>query len=110
MQWTNRQLAYALFAAVLWWAGRAKRGGPWGVVAVVALQVVVAAAMVLLARPPALQAAHAAVGTAALAGLVGAVRGSGNVPLPPSACAAVAAPPALSLAAGPCPRPPACAC
>ncbi len=74
IQWTHRLLAYALFAAVLWWAGRAKRGGPWGVVALVALQVVVAAAMVLLARPPALQAAHAAVGTAVWAGLVGAMR------------------------------------
>jgi heme A synthase len=74
IQWTHRLLAYALFAAVLWWAARAKRGGPWGVLALVALQVVVAAAMVLLARPPALQAAHAAVGTAVWAGLVGATR------------------------------------
>ena len=74
IQWTHRLLAYALFVAVLWWAVRAKRGGPWGVVALVALQVVVAAAMVLLARPPALQAAHAAVGTAVWAGLVGAMR------------------------------------
>lgn len=74
IQWTHRLFAYALVAAVLWWAARAKRGGPWGVVALVALQVVVAAAMVLLARPPALQAAHAAVGTAVWAGLVGALR------------------------------------
>jgi heme A synthase len=73
IQWTHRLLAYALFAAALWWAVRAKRGGPWGVVALITLQVLVAAAMVLLARPPALQAAHAAVGTAVWAGLVGAM-------------------------------------
>jgi heme a synthase len=70
LQWTHRVLAYALVALVLWWAVRAKRRGPWGVAALLALQVVVAAAMVLLARPPALQAAHAAVGTAAWAALV----------------------------------------
>ena len=70
LQWTHRVLAYALVALVLWWAVRAKRRGPWGVAALLALQVVVAAAMVLLARPPALQAAHAAVGTAVWAALV----------------------------------------
>jgi len=70
LQWTHRVLAYALVALVLWWALRARRRGPWGVAALLALQVAVAAAMVLLARPPALQAAHAAVGTAVWAALV----------------------------------------
>jgi len=49
---------------------RSRRRGAWWVVALVAVQITVAAAMVLLTLPPALQAAHVALGAAVWAGLV----------------------------------------
>jgi len=73
VHWVHRLLAYTLFGCVLWWAVSTKRRGAWYVVGLVTLQVAVAAAMVLLALPPPLQAAHVAVGTAVWAGLVLAV-------------------------------------
>ena len=73
IHWTHRLLAYALFGYSVWWAVRTRQRGAWGVVALVTLQVAVAAAMVLLALPRPLQAAHVAVGAAVWAGLVLAV-------------------------------------
>jgi len=73
VHWTHRLLAYALAAHVVWWALRAKRRGAWYVVGLVALQVTVAAAMILLGLPRLLQATHVAVGAAVWAGLVLAV-------------------------------------
>jgi heme A synthase len=73
VHWTHRLLAFALFGYSVWWAVRSRRRGAWGVVALVALQITVAVAMVLLALPRALQAAHVAVGAAVWAGLVLAV-------------------------------------
>jgi cytochrome c oxidase assembly protein subunit 15 len=73
IHWTHRLLAYTLFAYVVWWAVRSRRRGAWYVVALVTLQVAVAAAMVLFALPQPLQAAHVAVGAAVWAGLVLAV-------------------------------------
>src|SRR2546422_9823404 len=73
IHWTHRLLAYTLFGYSVWWAVRTKQRGAWGVVALVTLQVAVAAAMVLLALPRPLQAAHVAVGAAVWAGLVLAV-------------------------------------
>jgi len=73
IQWIHRLLAYVLFGSVLWSAlGSRSLGGRGasGVVALVTLQVVVGAATVLLGLPPALQAAHVAVGAAVWAGLV----------------------------------------
>jgi heme a synthase len=70
VHWTHRLLAYTLFGYAVWWATRARRRGVWWVVALVALQGAVAAAMVLLALPRALQAAHVAVGAAVWAALV----------------------------------------
>src|ERR1043166_3491669 len=70
VQWTHRLLAYALAGYVLWWAVRTKRRGAWYVVGLIALQVAVAAAMVLLGLPRPLQAAHVAVGAAVWAALV----------------------------------------
>jgi heme A synthase len=70
----HRLLAYTLAAYVVWWAARSKRRGAWGVVAIVALQVGVGAATVLLGLPAGLQAAHVAVGTAVWAGVVLAAR------------------------------------
>jgi heme A synthase len=73
VHWTHRLLAYGLFGYSLWWAVRTKRRGAWYVVALITLQVAVAAAMVLLGLPPVLQATHVAVGAAVWAGLVLAV-------------------------------------
>ena len=70
VHWTHRLLAFALFGYSLWWAVRSRRRGAWWVVALVALQITVAAAMVLLTLPRVLQAAHVAVGAAVWAGLV----------------------------------------
>jgi heme a synthase len=70
IHWTHRLLAYGLAAYVLVWAWKARARGPRWVLALVAVQVGVAAAMVLLALPRALQAAHVGVGAAVWAGLV----------------------------------------
>ncbi len=73
VQWTHRLLAYTLFASVWWWALRTRTRSAWCVVALVTLQVAVAAAMIFLALPRPLQAAHVAVGAAVWAALVIAV-------------------------------------
>ncbi|HYL21682.1 MAG TPA: COX15/CtaA family protein [Gemmatimonadales bacterium] len=73
VQWTHRLLAYTLFGYVIWWARRTGRRGAWCVVALVTMQVIVAAAMVLFGLPQPLQAAHVAVGAAVWAALVLAV-------------------------------------
>ena len=75
VHWVHRLLAYTLFGYLVWWAVRSGRRGAWAVVALVTLQVVVGAAMVLLALPPPLQALHVALGTTVWAGLVLAVGG-----------------------------------
>ena len=73
IHWVHRLLAYTLIGYVLWWALRTRAHGAWVVVALVTLQVAVAAAMVLLALPQPLQAAHVAVGAGVWAALVLAV-------------------------------------
>jgi heme a synthase len=70
IHWTHRLFAYGLTVYVLVWTLKAQTRGPRYVLALVAVQVSVAAAMVLLALPRALQAAHVAVGAAVWAGLV----------------------------------------
>ena len=70
VHWGHRLLAYTLFGYVWWWALRTRTRGAWWVVGLVTLQVVVAAAMVLLGLPAPLQATHVAVGAAVWAGLV----------------------------------------
>ena len=91
IQWTHRLLAYTLFGYSVWWAWRTRAPAAWGVVALVTLQVAVAAAMVLLGLPRPLQALHVAVGTGVWAGIVlataekaGETPGKGEGPLPPS--------------------------
>jgi heme A synthase len=74
IQWVHRLLAYTLSGYVVWWAVRSRARGAWGVVALVALQVALGAVTVLLGLPPALQAAHVAVGAAVWAGVVLAAR------------------------------------
>src|SRR5213594_2778525 len=73
IHWVHRLLAYTLFGYVWWWALRTRNRGAWWAVALVTVQVAVAAAMVLLALPPPLQAAHVAVGAAVWGGLVLAI-------------------------------------
>ncbi|HYK83247.1 MAG TPA: COX15/CtaA family protein [Gemmatimonadales bacterium] len=73
LQETHRLFAYTLCGYAVWWAVRTGRREALGVVALLALQLAVAAAMVLLALPAPLQAAHVAVGAAVWAGLVLAV-------------------------------------
>jgi heme A synthase len=70
IHWTHRLLAYALTATVAVWAARSRARGPRLVLALVGLQVVVAAAMVLGGLPGGLQAIHVAVGAAVWAALV----------------------------------------
>jgi heme A synthase len=70
IHWSHRLFAYTLFGYSLWWAVRTRARGAWSVLALVTLQVVVAAAMVLFALPQPLQAAHVAVGAAVWAALV----------------------------------------
>jgi len=74
IQWIHRLLAYTLSGYVVWWAVRSRGRGAWGMVALVAVQVAAGAATVLLGLPPALQAAHVAVGAAVWAGVVLAAR------------------------------------
>jgi heme A synthase len=74
IHWAHRLLAYALLGYTLWWAVHTRTRGAWCVVALVVMQIAVAAAMVLLALPRPLQAAHVAVGTAVWAALVLAQR------------------------------------
>jgi len=73
IHWVHRLLAYTLFGYVWWWALLSKKRAAWYAVALVTVQVAVAAAMVLLALPPLLQAAHVAVGAAVWGGLVLAI-------------------------------------
>jgi heme A synthase len=70
IHWTHRLLAYSLFAYTVWWAGRTRERSALGVLALLSAQVVVAAAMIELALPPPLQAAHVALGAGVWAGLV----------------------------------------
>jgi len=93
IQWTHRLLAYTLFGYSVWWAWRTRAPAAWGVVALVALQVAVAAAMILLGLPRPLQALHAAVGAGVWAGIVitaaeragkGPGKGEGPLPLSPA--------------------------
>jgi len=70
IQWTHRLLAYTLFGYSVWWAWRTRAPAAWGVVALVTLQVAVAAAMVLLGLPRSLQAIHVALGAGVWAWIV----------------------------------------
>jgi len=70
IQWIHRLLAYSLAIAVAVWTIRAPKRGPKVVLGLVALQICVGAATVLLGLPRALQAAHVAVGAAVWAGAV----------------------------------------
>ena len=88
IQWTHRLLAYTLLAVVIWWVSRQPRRG-WLLLGLVLIQIGIAATMVELGFPGALQAAHAAVG----AGVWAAVVGTALRPAAAPAAAAAASPP-----------------
>jgi heme A synthase len=79
LHWIHRLFAYALTLHVVGWAARSGRRtadggrpsiGPWVILSLILLQVVVAAGMVMGGLPPAMQALHVAVGTAVWGALV----------------------------------------
>jgi heme A synthase len=70
VQWTHRLLAYSLAGYLIWWAVRSADRRAWGLHGIVALQIAIAATMVLSGFPGALQGAHAAVGAGVWATMV----------------------------------------
>ena len=70
IHWTHRLLAYTLVGYLVWWAVRSRERRVWGLLAIVALQIAIAATMIELGFPGALQAAHAAVGAGVWAAVV----------------------------------------
>jgi cytochrome c oxidase assembly protein subunit 15 len=62
IHWTHRLLAYSLAGYLIWLVVRSADRRAWGVLAIVVLQIAIAATMIQLGFPGALQAAHAAVG------------------------------------------------
>lgn len=91
IQWTHRLFAYGLLVYVIWWVARAGQKA-LGLLAIVALQIAIAATMVLVGFPGSLQAAHAAVG----AGVWAAVVGATLTPATGPAAVAAASPPDLN--------------
>jgi cytochrome c oxidase assembly protein subunit 15 len=70
VQWTHRLLAYSLAGYLIWLVVRSADRRAWGLVAIVVLQIAIAATMIQLGFPGALQAAHAAVGAGVWATVV----------------------------------------
>jgi heme A synthase len=70
IHWTHRLLAYSLAIAAAVWAVRTPGRAPKAVLAMIAVQVAIGAATVLIGLPRGLQAAHVAVGTAVWAGVM----------------------------------------
>jgi heme A synthase len=80
MHWVHRLLAYALTLHVIGWVMRSRRAartahhaprmGPWVVLGLILLQIMVGAGLVTAGFPPAMQAVHVAVGMVLWAGLV----------------------------------------
>ncbi len=70
IQWTHRLLAYSLTIVAVIWAVRSRSTGPIIALVLVALQIIVAATMVLYGLPQVLQAAHVAIGAAVWATVV----------------------------------------
>jgi len=69
VQWIHRLLAYSLAGYLIWWMARDQRRAGW-VLGIVLLQITIAATMIGLGFPSALQVAHAGVGAAVWAGIV----------------------------------------
>jgi heme A synthase len=69
VQWIHRLLAYTLLGYVIWWMSRDARRAGW-LVGIVLLQITIAATMIGLGFPSALQVTHVAVGAAVWAAIV----------------------------------------
>jgi heme A synthase len=69
IHWTHRLLAYSLAGYLIWWVARSP-WRVWWVLGIVVLQIAIAATMVLVGFPTALQVAHAAIGGALWSTLV----------------------------------------
>lgn len=69
VQWIHRLLAYSLAGYLIWWMTRDQRRAGW-VLGIVLLQIMIAATMIGLGFPSALQVAHAGVGAAVWAAIV----------------------------------------
>lgn len=69
VQWIHRLLAYSLAGYLIWWMTRDQRRAGW-VLGIVLLQITIAATMIGLGFPSALQVAHAGVGAAVWAAIV----------------------------------------
>ena len=69
VHWTHRLLAYSLAGYLTWWVVRTGRQ-LWWLLAIVALQITIAATMVLSGFPTGLEIAHAAVGAGVWAAVV----------------------------------------
>lgn len=69
LHWTHRLLAYSLAGYLIWWVVRTGRQ-LWWLLAIVVLQITIAATMVLSGFPTGLQVAHAAVGAGVWAAVV----------------------------------------
>ena len=87
IHWTHRLLAYTLAGYLTWRVVRSADRRAWGLLAIVVLQMAIAATMIQLGFPGALQAAHAAVGAGVWATvLIAAVRPAAS---PAAAAAAI---------------------
>ncbi len=69
VHWVHRLLAYSVAGYVIWWMARDQRRAGW-VLGIVLLQITIAATMIGLGFPSALQVAHAGVGAAVWAAIV----------------------------------------
>lgn len=78
IHWTHRLLAYSLAIVAAVWAVRTPGRGPKIVLGLIALQVGIGAATVLLGLPPGLQAAHVAIGAAVWSAIVVAALNAGS--------------------------------
>jgi len=70
IHWTHRVLAYTLLAYLVWWVVRSRQRRAWELLALVVVQIAIAATMIQLGFPGALQGAHAAVGAGVWATMV----------------------------------------
>src|SRR5437667_11167294 len=70
IHWTHRLLAYTLVGYLVWWAVRSRERPVWALLAIVALQIAIAATMIPRGFPGALRAAHGAEGAGVWATMV----------------------------------------
>jgi len=70
IHWTHRVLAYTLLGYLVWWVARSRQRRVWELLALVVVQIAIAATMIQLGFPGALQGAHAAVGAGVWATMV----------------------------------------